>query len=236
MKNSVGPFTVVVPAAGIGKRMRSSCPKQYLTINEKTVLTHTVERLLSHSEISHVVIALGEKDEYFSATALSTNPNVTHVVGGKERVDSVLAGLQSLPLTENTWVLVHDAARPCVLHSDLTKLIQSCLASDHGGILATPVRDTMKQVGDGQLVTKTLDRSKIWHALTPQMFKTSELISAITHVLENNLEITDESSAMEACGYPSNLVMGSSDNIKITQPEDLRFAEFILNEQMNKHR
>jgi 2-C-methyl-D-erythritol 4-phosphate cytidylyltransferase len=231
MSNSSKQFTVVMPAAGVGKRMRASCPKQYLTINNKTILEHTVHRLLSHEAISHVVIALGEHDEYFPTTSLINNKNVTHVVGGKERVDSVLAGLKSLNAKKEHWVLVHDAARPCVQHKDLSGLISYCLKNDHGGILSAPVRDTMKQATSTGIIEKTLDRSQMWHALTPQMYKTTELISAITDTLTKCITITDESSAMEATGHVSGLVNGSSDNIKITRPEDLRLAEFILQQQ-----
>lgn len=231
MNNSLGQYTVVVPAAGVGKRMRASCPKQYLTINDKTILEHTVQRLLNHEAICHVVIALGEFDEYFPTTALANNSNVTRVIGGKERVDSVLAGLKSLNTEQEQWVLVHDAARPCVQHKDLTQLIKYCVENDHGGILAAPVRDTMKQATSTGIIDKTLDRSQMWHALTPQMYKTAELTSAIGDALAKDIVITDESSAMEEFGYASGLVSGSSDNIKITQPEDLRLAEFILQQQ-----
>ena len=233
MSDSIGHFTVVVPAAGVGKRMLSAYPKQYLTIENTTILEHTVQRLLSHPAIDHVVIALGENDEYLPTTSLANNPNVTKVIGGKERVDSVLSGLKHLSAIKEPWVLVHDAARPCVRHSDLTQLITYCLENDHGGLLASPVRDTMKQANNKQRVASTLDRSQMWHALTPQMYKTAELTSAINSALANGIDITDESSAMEALSYDSGLVKGSSDNIKITQPEDLLLAEFILNQQKN---
>ncbi|MBA6328554.1 2-C-methyl-D-erythritol 4-phosphate cytidylyltransferase [Colwellia sp. MB02u-6] len=233
MSNLLGHFTVVVPAAGVGKRMRSSCPKQYLTIENITILEHTVQRLLSHEAISHVIIALGENDEYFPNTRLVNHKNISCVVGGKERVDSVLAGLKHLHAGQEQWVLVHDAARPCVRHEDLTRLINYCLENDHGGLLASPVRDTMKQANIEQLVVSTLDRSQMWHALTPQMYKTFELTAAITEALAKGISITDESSAMEASGFASGLVNGSNDNIKITQPEDLFLAEFILNQQNN---
>jgi 2-C-methyl-D-erythritol 4-phosphate cytidylyltransferase len=222
-----------MPAAGVGKRMRASCPKQYLTIKNKTILEHTVQRLLSHEAVGHVVIALGENDEYFSTTSLINNENVTVVVGGKERVDSVLAGLKHLNAEHEHWVMVHDAARPCVQHQDLTKLISYCLENNHGGILATPARDTMKQATSTGVIDKTLDRSQMWHALTPQMYKTAELTAAITQAITQNITITDESSAMEAFDHASGLVNGSSDNIKITQPEDLCLAEFILQQQEN---
>ena len=233
MNNLLGHFTVVVPAAGVGKRMHSPCPKQYLTIENITILEHTVQRLLSHKAISHVIIALGENDEYFPSTSLVNHKNITCVTGGKERVDSVLAGLKHLHVGLELWVLVHVAARPCVRHKDLTRLMNYCLENDHGGLLASPVRDTMKQANTEQLVATSLDRSKMWHALTPQMYKTLELTAAITAALAKGISITDESSAMEASGFASGLVNGSSDNIKITQPEDLFLAEFILNQQKN---
>lgn len=233
MNNANGQFTVVVPAAGVGKRMLSACPKQYLTIDNITILEHTVQRLLSHPSIAHVIIALGENDDYFPSTGLANNQSITCVIGGKERVDSVLAGLKHVSAAQEQWILVHDAARPCIQHQDLTRLITYCLAIDHGGLLATPVRDTMKQANASQVVAATLDRSQMWHALTPQMYKTHELTNAITSALASDISITDESSAMEALGYASGLVQGSSDNIKITQPEDLVLAEFILNQQKN---
>ena len=169
-------FIVVVPAAGVGKRMLSSCPKQYLTIDGQTILSHTVNRLLSHKNIAKVVLALSDDDEYFSQTTLVDNPNIIRVSGGKERVDSVLSGLQVINDAE--WVLVHDAARPCFTTTDLTallKLAEQGSKSGIGGILATPVRDTMKRavnvkVNGQNIVAQTESREHLWHALTPQFF------------------------------------------------------------------
>lgn len=224
-------LVVVIPAAGVGKRMAANCPKQYLEIADKTILEHTVERLLSHPSISHVVIALGETDEYFPKLALAANPYVSTVIGGKERVDSVLAGLKSLDINSQPWVLVHDAARPCVTHQDLTQLIENCIGKQIGGLLAAPVRDTMKQANSTQEVAETVDRSKLWHAYTPQMYKTQELVQAIESGLANSINITDESSAVEAAGIKSQLIEGRSDNIKITRADDLALAQFILTRQ-----
>ncbi|MBL4908782.1 MAG: 2-C-methyl-D-erythritol 4-phosphate cytidylyltransferase [Alteromonadaceae bacterium] len=230
----------VVPAAGIGKRMRSHYPKQYLTFLGKTVLEHTVERLLSHPKITRVILALGENDEYFPSLALANNPYVSTVIGGKERVDSVLAGLQYINCSEFSWVLVHDAARPCVSHQDITQLITRCLSTGVGGLLATPVRDTMKRSHPENTLNKaqnivqcTEQRDGLWHALTPQMYKITELKNAIENALTQQLAITDESSAIELAGLPSQLVEASSDNIKITRPDDLALAEFILMKQKN---
>ncbi len=224
------PLVVVVPAAGVGKRMQASCPKQYLTIGQLTILEHTVLRLISHPLVTKVILALGEDDEYFADTELFSHKQVQVVTGGKERVDSVLAGLKSIVHNECPWVLVHDAARPCLSLNDLNELISTCLSKNCGGILATPVRDTMKR-GHGDKVKLTVERDNLWHALTPQMFPTLLLKNAIEQALQANALITDEASAIEFIGEECLLVDGSSENIKITRPDDLAYAEFILNKQ-----
>lgn len=235
-------FVVVVPAAGVGKRMQANCPKQYLEINGQTILSHTLKRLLSHPLIHKVVLALGEGDEYFGASELANNEAITRVIGGKERVDSVLNALRVLDAKEFPWVLVHDAARPCVSHQDIDALIQQCLTQNTGGILASPVKDTMKRGafmrGDSRpqlnVVKTTVDREQLWHALTPQMYKTQELIQSITQGLSSGDVLTDESSAIELAGLKSLLVLGSHENIKITHPDDLALAEFYLQKQSHR--
>ena len=231
--NKSQQFTVIVPAAGVGKRMLASCPKQYLTINNETILSHTVNRLLSHKNINKVILVLSDDDDYFAQTELAANSNVIRVSGGKERVDSVLNGLQAT--NESRWVLVHDAARPCITHQDIDKLIEQCLSHNSGGILAAPVVDTMKRAtadnADGERVSETVERSSMWHAFTPQMFKTRELKRAIKQAQREGLAITDESSAIEYVGLPSLLVLGRRDNIKITRPDDLALASFYLKQQ-----
>jgi 2-C-methyl-D-erythritol 4-phosphate cytidylyltransferase len=226
-------FVVIVPAAGVGKRMLASCPKQYLEINNQSILTHTTNLLLSHPKIAKVIIVLSNGDEYFAQTGLAENSNVIRVTGGKERVDSVLNGLHAIDIERNPWVLVHDAARPCVTHDDIDKLIEQCIASNCGGLLAAQVVDTMKQNSEQRPYTvgRTIERSNLWHAFTPQMYKTTELKSAIEQALEQGKEITDESSAIELSGLPSLLVLGRRDNIKITRPEDLALAAFYLDQQ-----
>ncbi|GAA6206062.1 2-C-methyl-D-erythritol 4-phosphate cytidylyltransferase [Thalassotalea sp. SU-HH00458] len=224
------PLVVVVPAAGVGKRMKANCPKQYLKINQKSILEHTVSRLSSHPMIKKIIIALSHEDEYFSETRLSENSKVMVVDGGKERVDSVLAGLAVIDPHEFPWVLVHDAARPCLTLNDLNHLIEACLSNDKGGILASPVRDTMKQGCNG-VIEQTIDRENLWHALTPQMYPTLQLKAAIERALSAQAIITDEASAIEFTGEVSQLISSSSENIKITQPDDLALAEFILNKQ-----
>jgi len=228
-------FIAIVPAAGVGKRMQANCPKQYLCIDNETILSHTVMRLLSHPLISQVIVALGVNDQYFAESSLAHHKDIIRVTGGTERVNSVLNGLKAVDRNIYPWVLVHDAARPCVSHQDIDKLISKCLSNDYGGILATPVRDTMKRGvhtnGDSCTIESTVEREQLWHALTPQMYKTDELTSAIEQALENGVNITDEASAIEQANLPSLLVSASSENIKITHPNDLALAEFYLNKQ-----
>lgn len=232
-------FTVIVPAAGVGKRMLSSCPKQYLTINNQSILSHTISRLLSHRNIAKVVVAISDDDGYFEQTELINNPKIQKASGGTERVDSVLSGLQVID--NEKWVLVHDAARPCVTHDDIDKLIEQCLLEDQGGILSAPVVDTMKCAKENTCnnkveVKSTIDRSNLWHAFTPQMFKTKELKQAIEKAQINSLTITDEASAIESVGLPCQLISGRRDNIKITRPEDLVLADFYLNQQKTENK
>ncbi|WP_232613565.1 2-C-methyl-D-erythritol 4-phosphate cytidylyltransferase [Photobacterium carnosum] len=223
-------FIAVVPAAGVGSRMAADRPKQYLHIAGKTILEHTVDRLLSLPEITRVIIAVSADDPYFPQLPLAADSRITVVDGGAERADSVFAGLAAID-NNNAWVLVHDAARPCVRLTDLTALITAAVNSDCGAILAAPVRDTMKRghnkATQSQII-HTVDRENLWHALTPQMFRVGQLRQSLTTALAQGATITDEASALEFCGYTPILVAGRSDNLKVTQPEDLALAEFYL--------
>tara|TARA_Y100001956_G_scaffold68963_1_gene71931 strand:+ start:5032 stop:5739 length:708 start_codon:yes stop_codon:yes gene_type:complete len=222
-------IVAIVPAAGVGSRMQADRPKQYLTIEGKTVLEHTVEKLLSHSLISRVIVAISEGDPYYPRLALSQRADVIRVPGGKERADSVLSGLSYVSLHKlSDWVMVHDAARPCVSLNDIDSLIAQSITHDCGAILASPVRDTMKRANGQQEIDHTVEREALWHALTPQMFKTEQLTQALSSALSEGVAITDEASALEWLGESPALVKGSADNIKITQPEDLALAEFYL--------
>lgn len=224
-------FIAVVPAAGVGKRMQADRPKQYLTLLGKTLLEHTLEKLINHPRIHHILLALHTDDPYFNQLPIAKASWLTRVDGGKERADSVLAGLA--PITESAWALVHDAARPCVSHQDISRLLALADQGDTGGILASPVRDTMKRATKGShKILKTESRQDLWHALTPQFFPAKHLKSALCGALEQGIEITDEASAMEWAGHAVNLVPGSASNIKVTNPEDLALAAFYLsNEQ-----
>lgn len=234
-------YWAVVPAAGIGKRMGSSLPKQYLTLLGVPVLQHTLQALLKHPDISGVVVALAENDQWFpdihDALPSALSKRVHTVEGGEERFHSVMNGLcwvrDTLGFAENLepWVLVHDAARPCIAHDDISRLITSTLDVNRAGaILATPVRDTMKRGdGDGR-IKNSVDREDLWHALTPQLFPVEFLFSAMQAVTDVT-KITDEASAMELVGYQPKLVEGGFTNLKITHPDDLALAEFYLSRE-----
>lgn len=222
-------ITAIVPAAGVGSRMQADRPKQYLILHGHTVLEHTVEVLLRHPNVGQVVVAVSDNDPYFGSLALANHPRVVRVSGGKERADSVLSALDYVCQHQlSEWVLVHDAARPCVEHVDISQLIATAQTHTVGAILAAPVRDTMKRADGGQNIDHTVDRVALWHALTPQMFRAQPLMQALTQALAAQAVITDEASAFEWLGQKPALVAGRADNIKITQPEDLALAEFYL--------
>ncbi|CED72215.1 2-C-methyl-D-erythritol 4-phosphate cytidylyltransferase [Aliivibrio wodanis] len=222
-------IVAIVPAAGVGSRMKADRPKQYLLLDGKTILEHTIEQLLAFPVIDKVIVAISDTDPYFDELPISKDNRVIRVTGGGERADSVLSGLEYLKEHQlSEWVMVHDAARPCIRHSDIEKLITEVVPHQIGGILASPVRDTMKQANQDSTIETTIDRSVLWHALTPQLFTTEILYSALKTGLEKGLSITDESSAIEFMGYLPKLVHGRADNLKVTQPEDLDLAEFYL--------
>ncbi|WP_230514059.1 2-C-methyl-D-erythritol 4-phosphate cytidylyltransferase [Limnobaculum parvum] len=212
--------------------MQADCPKQYLTIGQQTIIEYAIYTLLSHTAVRQVIVALNPKDNTFAQLAVARDPRVSVVVGGAERSDSVLAGLTRAKTLQADWVLVHDAARPCLNYGDLDKLIQSVLHVKQGGILAMPVRDTMKRaVIDKAAIANTVDRNGLWHALTPQMFPLELLFECMVRAQQEGAVLTDEASALEYCGFHPLLVPGRSDNIKVTRPEDLALATFYLTHQ-----
>jgi 2-C-methyl-D-erythritol 4-phosphate cytidylyltransferase len=222
----------LVPAAGVGKRMGSAIPKQYLPLVGRPVIAHALATLLNHPRIAGVVVAIGAEDEWWPTVAADLTavkpPQV--VVGGAERCHSVLNGLEALRewAAPSDWVLVHDAVRPGLAAGDLDRLLTELVDDPVGGLLAVPVRDTLKQADDAGRVAVTVDRSRLWHALTPQMFRLEMLHAALRAVLARGLLVTDEAAAMEAAGFAPRLVEGRADNLKITRPEDLALAEFYL--------
>ncbi len=225
-------FWGVVPAAGVGKRMNANRPKQYLLLSEtQTVLEHTLTRLIDAQVFEKIVVAISDGDAYWDDLLISKHEKITRANGGKERADSVLNALAAIQNQANLkdWVLVHDAARPCITSHDIHNLIAELRDDAIGGILALSSHDTLKDVDNKQIIS-TLNRNRIWRALTPQMFRYGALKSALEFT-QGNAGITDEASALEAQGFSPKIVEGRSDNIKITLPEDLALAQFYLVQQ-----
>lgn len=222
-------YWIIVPAAGVGARMGASCPKQYLPLIGKTVIEHTLERLLALPNIAGIYLVLGVDDNYWNDLSLAQNNRIHRVAGGAERCDSVLNALQQLQdiASPNDWVLVHDAARPCIHAQSILQLIEQVENHPVGGILGVPVSDTLKQVNNS-IIDSTADRRLLWQAQTPQMFRLGLLRDCLQRGLAEGKLITDESSALESYGYQPLMVQGRSDNIKITRPEDLAIAAMLL--------
>jgi 2-C-methyl-D-erythritol 4-phosphate cytidylyltransferase len=224
-------YWAVVPAAGSGRRMGSDIPKQYLPLQGSTVLERTLNTLFACELIEGVVLALSPEDCYWPEIAPRfSGKNLMCVVGGDERCQSVLNAVHHLRgfAAAHDWVLVHDAARPCVHASDITELIETLADDVCGGLLGVPAADTMKRLGEDGRIEGTIDRQALWHAQTPQMFRLGLLQSALEQAIAQDRLVTDEASAMEMAGYRPCMVRGHADNIKITVPSDLALAEFYL--------
>jgi len=226
---------VVIPAAGMGKRMQSDVPKQYLKINGKTILEHTLNCFLFHPTVSGIIVTLNSDDIYWKTIKLDTTRGkpVYTVEGGIERSDSVMQGLDYLlmveQLSEDNWVMVHDAARPCLTKEDIDALLSLRSNTTVGGILGCPVKDTMKRsIPSNNTISSTEPRENLWHAMTPQLFRLGHLHQAIKYCSEKGIVITDEASALEATGKQVKLVEGSATNLKITKQSDFELASLLL--------
>jgi len=226
-------YWAVVPAAGVGKRMQADRPKQYLEIAGRPLIEYAISQLMADPHIEGVVVAISADDEYWPALEIALAKPLWVVEGGVERCHSVLNALQELATRahDDDWILVHDAARPCVRAEDIARLIEQLANDPVGGLLAVPVRDTMKRAAANQRVITTEEREGLWHALTPQMFRYGKLRHALEQAIEDESLVTDEASAMELVEYEPLLVEGHADNIKVTRPEDLALAAFYLQQQ-----
>ncbi|MGQ7958927.1 2-C-methyl-D-erythritol 4-phosphate cytidylyltransferase [Pseudomonas sp. SP16.1] len=217
-------FWLVIPAAGVGARMAADRPKQYLQVAGRCILEHSLHCFLDHPGLLGAVVCLAADDPYWPQLAVAGDPRVRRAPGGRERADSVLAGLDLLlagGAAADGWVLVHDAARPNLAREDLDRLL-SILAEDPvGGLLAVPARDTLKRADADGRVAETVDRAVIWQAYTPQMFRLAALHRALAGALAAGAQVTDEASALEWAGQAPRLVEGRADNLKVTRPEDL---------------
>ena len=221
-------YFAIVPAAGSGSRFGAEKPKQYLSLLGRPLIFHTLAALVGCSEIDRVWVVLSPDDPYWLQYDWSELGAKLETVrcGGETRAESVTNGLQAAAMVavDDDWVLVHDAARPCLSAEMLTSLFTDLANDPVGGLLAVPVADTLKRADSEQRVAATEPRDGLWQAQTPQMFRYGRLLEA----LKNCTAVTDEASAIEALGLKPKLVSGDSTNLKVTYPADLALAAMIL--------
>ncbi|HEU4708580.1 MAG TPA: 2-C-methyl-D-erythritol 4-phosphate cytidylyltransferase [Methylophilaceae bacterium] len=221
-------FHVVIPAAGTGSRMNSGTPKQYLPIAGKPIIQHTLGVFSDSPHIDSIVVALSPGDDFWNKLHIALHEKVSVLrCGGDSRSATVLNALETMAgsVSEDDWILVHDAVRPGLSQATLSRLLETLEQDTVGGLLAVPLADTLKRADDDQRVEKTEPRDHLWQAQTPQMFRYGLLKKALK---EMGSSPTDEAQAVEALGLRPKLVQGESRNIKITYPQDLQLAEAIL--------
>jgi 2-C-methyl-D-erythritol 4-phosphate cytidylyltransferase len=223
----------IVPAAGIGTRMNSEMPKQYLSLNGQSVIAHTLQRLAGLADLRAIVIALHPQDALWAQHGVALQEGLMTCGGGEQRCQSVLNGLYALAglADADDWVLVHDAVRPCVRLEDIETLLREIENHPVGGLLGTPVSSTLKLANASGDIVATMPRDDMWQASTPQAFRYGQLREVLEHSVAQGDFVTDEAAAMEKAGYTPRLVRGGADNIKITYPDDLRMAGVILQAQ-----
>ncbi|AKC60341.1 2-C-methyl-D-erythritol 4-phosphate cytidylyltransferase [Blochmannia endosymbiont of Camponotus (Colobopsis) obliquus] len=227
MKKDFPDVVAVLPAAGVGSRMKHHLPKQYYIINDKTLLEHAVDALMYQPCIKQIIVVINCCDHWFHKLPIANDSRISVVVGGKTRADSVMIALEHIHQSE--WVIIHDAVRPCLHQDDLLRLLEVTIFSHIGGILAIPVSDTIKRAYTySDIIHYTIERKDLWRALTPQLFNCNLLKKSLAQLLERGCIISDEAAALEMCGYHPQLIIGRSDNIKVTYPEDLILADVYL--------
>lgn len=244
---------IVVPAAGVGERMGGVTPKQYMTLGSASVIQTTLTQLLQVPNVEGIVVVLSADDALWPTVNAGNDPRVHTTIGGQSRAQSVSAGLKFVlsQCNPDTWVFVHDAARPLIQLSDVQRLSDAVYNSGAiGGILATPVQDTLKLASEYYGIERTVDRDELWQAQTPQLFRVGELSNALNQAIEEDKQIgealdkpnsnnngvtplTDEASAMERQGHEPLLVEALQPNFKITRPVDLTIANALLNVEMH---
>jgi len=231
---SAARVDALIPAAGHSVRFGGTTLKQYAHVMGKPVIAHSIEAVKRHPAVVSLTVALAPDDGIYDELVAPMYPDVFTATGGDSRARTVLNGLAAIlqrsPSSE--WVLVHDAARPCLPIAALRRLLQLGLATEHGAILAVPVSDTLKRANDQGTIESTVDRSRFWAAQTPQLFRTRELASNLEAALAAGESPTDDAAALERAGVHPLLVEGPRSNLKITGPEDLALVEFILQRQL----
>ena len=222
-------FHALVPAAGFGARMGHELPKQYIDLAGRPMIWHALSTLCACSNIKTVFVVLAPDDEYFARYDWShcAGKLAPLYCGGATRSESVANGLLASELEPDDWVLVHDAARPCLSAHLLTRMISELRNDTVGGILAVPVADTLKRADAQQRIAHTEPREGLWQAQTPQMFRAGLLAEALAHCSN----VTDEASAIEALGLQPKLVASDSSNFKVTYPQDIELAELLLQQR-----
>lgn len=217
---------VIIPAAGIGSRSGLSIPKQYALLAGKPVIEHTLNCFINRPEINTIWVGLSSHDDYFKSLSCAQHPKIKTFIGGGERADTVLKGLQSARRSDQDLVLIHDAARPLLNDSQLNDLIESGAGSEYGSILANRCNDTLKHLVGTDV--NTVPREQYWLAQTPQLFEAKTLLSALEFCQTNNYQVTDEASAVEQWGGSVRIVQSDSTNFKLTYPSDFVIAEALL--------
>lgn len=226
----------LIPAAGRGHRFGDALLKQYVPLAGRPVLAHSIAAVWELPQLSGVTVVLSPEDEQFQDLIAPMFPGVRTAIGGDTRARSVLNGLLAIKDSDPAadWVLVHDAARPCLPADCLRRLVKQGLGGEDGALLAVPLRDTLKRDDGAGNSSRTLGRSGLWAAQTPQLFLIRRLIDALRQCFSENFEPTDEAAAMELVGARPKLVMGSSANLKITYPDDVHPVENWLREKHRK--
>jgi 2-C-methyl-D-erythritol 4-phosphate cytidylyltransferase len=221
-------YRLIMPAAGSGRRFGPDLPKQYAPLAGRTVVECALELFLADSRCVQIVVALQADDDRFMTLPAARDPRVRLVTGGAQRCGSVLAALESLSATDDEWVLVHDAARPCVTRTELDALLEAASDDPVGALLAQPLADTLKRGDAAGRAIDTPAREALWRAQTPQAFRLGPLRGALRAARDANRVPTDEAQAMEWQGQAARLVPGSALNLKITEANDLVLAAMVL--------
>ncbi|WP_159878935.1 MULTISPECIES: 2-C-methyl-D-erythritol 4-phosphate cytidylyltransferase [Aquitalea] len=219
-------YLALVPAAGSGSRFGGPSPKQYLQLNGRPLMWHTLQALSQVEAISEVVLVLSPGDEWFDDFDWDLPKLCVHRVGGASRAESVRNGLEVMAARAEDWVLVHDAARCCLSVAAVERLIATLADDPVGGLLALPVPDTVKRADAEGRISSTVPRQGLWLAQTPQMFRAGLLGQALASSMAE--EVTDEAAAIEQHGHKPRLVEGDAQNFKVTYPRDLALARAIL--------
>ena len=227
-------YFLVMPAAGSGRRFSASIPKQYAALGSATVIEHSLALFESDPDCAGIVVVTASDDSTWPAIAARRTRLLDTAPGGAERAQSVRAGLQALAsrVRDDDWIMVHDAARPCLAAEDLAHLKKVIGAHEIGGLLAIPLADTLKRAlrtdEEAPAVDATVDRAGLWRAATPQVFRFGALLRALDAALAAQRIPTDEAQALEWAGHRPRLVAGRADNIKVTTADDLALAAAIL--------